>query len=235
MRNLFFKIARRIFYSPFFGDVKLAETLLKNIPANLERYIDVGAYDGKFFEEIYKNKKVFNTILIEPQKDLYEKLIDKYKNNNSIVVKNLLLSDKSGEVLFYINKLGATSSVFEFDQKLLKNDIDSSCMKQEIIQTSTLDILLANDDKKIDLLKIDVQGSELNVLMGAEKSLHRTGYIWLEVSFVKIYKNGPSFEEIQIWLNNRGFSLMEILPGYQNSKGELIQADCLFKNTQIDL
>ena len=228
-----YRLVRKILYSGYFGDINLNQCLYKHLSDTMLTYIDVGAFDGVFFDALFAEKKVQSSILIEPQKDLYDKLKLKYETNSSIKIHNSLLSNKVEDRTFHINKLGATSSVFEFNTQLMENQLDITVLKKETIATSTLDKLLSSKGTIVDLLKIDVQGSELLVLEGAENILKKTQFIFLEVSFKKIYNEIPTFEEIYCWLNKRGFELLEIIPDYRNKKGELLQANCLFKNINL--
>nr|WP_249593332.1 FkbM family methyltransferase [Escherichia coli] len=55
------------------------------------------------------------------------------------------------------------------------------------------------------MLKIDTQGSELNILVGGEQVLNNTLCIQLEVSFIPLYEGQPSFGEIDVYLRKHGF------------------------------
>lgn len=224
-----YRLINKILHSGYFGHVHLKEIVFKNLPENLNTYIDIGAYDGYFYEVVAREKKIKNVILIEPQKNAYEALIKKYEHHDNIKIYNYLLSDKIEERTFFINKIESTSSLFEFDGNLMNGELDLTVSNTEMITTNTLDNIIQNNDQIIDLLKIDVQGGELLVLNGGVNTLKSVNFIWIEVSFKKIYNNIPTFEDIYLWLYKNGFQLIEIMPGYRNSKGELLQADCLFK------
>ncbi|HDI6074557.1 TPA: FkbM family methyltransferase, partial [Escherichia coli] len=66
--------------------------------------------------------------------------------------------------------------------------------KKTSIETKRLDDI--NDIKEVDLLKIDTQGSELNILVGGEQVLNNTLCIQLEVSFIPLYEGQPSFVKL---------------------------------------
>ena len=79
--------------------------------------------------------------------------------------------------------------------------------------------------KKPIFLKIDVQGYELEVLKGAD--LNQLQYIYLEGSYVRLYKNQPLIKDIVKYLSNRNF---ELIGEYNLIKknNKKIQADFLF-------
>jgi FkbM family methyltransferase len=61
-----------------------------------------------------------------------------------------------------------------------------------------------------DLLKLDVQGYELEVLKGAEKSLPKMQAILAEVSLLDIHQNVPLLAEVIAWLNDRDWVVYDI-------------------------
>lgn len=71
------------------------------------------------------------------------------------------------------------------------------------VQTSRLDDLM--DLKPIDFLKMDIQGGELPVLKSGAEKLRDCVAIQLEVSFVPLYENQPSFGDIDVWMRQNGF------------------------------
>lgn len=227
-----FKIVRKILYSGYFWPARLRESLIKEIKSPKINYIDIGAYDGSFFDIIKRDKKINKAVLVEPQTDLYKKLCEKYKNDQSILVFNELLGNTKQVSEFYVNNLKATSSIFKFNDDIVGENLDKTCVETVRLKVNLLDELVPAEMKKIDLLKVDVQGAELLVLQGAEETLKKTVALWIEVSFKKIYEESVLFSEIKTWLESRGFLMKEILPGYRAINGELLQADCLFKRIE---
>jgi FkbM family methyltransferase len=63
---------------------------------------------------------------------------------------------------------------------------------------------------RIDILKSDTQGFELEVFKGANETMraNRIGLIYFEVNFAEVYQNSPSFSELYDYLSERGFLLV---------------------------
>lgn len=61
--------------------------------------------------------------------------------------------------------------------------------------------------RKIDLLKIDTQGYDLEVLRGAEQMLLQSliKSALVEITFIEIYQGAPRFDEVISFLLNRNF------------------------------
>ncbi len=71
------------------------------------------------------------------------------------------------------------------------------------------------DPRKVGLLKLDVQGAELKALYGARKLLETTKLVYLEVSFVPIYKDCPLFDEIDRFMTECGYRRHAVYPSDQ--------------------
>ena len=75
--------------------------------------------------------------------------------------------------------------------------------KTETVQTVTMDSLL--DLPSIDFLKMDIQGAELTALRHGTDKLKDCLAIQLEVSYVCLYENQPSFGEVDVWMRSQGY------------------------------
>lgn len=89
---------------------------------------------------------------------------------------------------------------------------------REEVEVCTLDRWCQDNDidpKRVNILKLDVQGAELQALYGARKLLETTKVVYLEVSFVPIYKDIPLFGEIDGFLRECGYRRHAIYPSDQ--------------------
>ncbi len=78
------------------------------------------------------------------------------------------------------------------------------------------------------LLKIDVQGYELELLRGAERSLAAIDEILVECSFVELYAGQPLADDVVCHLRERGFGLNGVHSVARGADGRPLQADLLF-------
>ena len=60
----------------------------------LEVFFDIGSHKGTYTDLIINNYKVKKTVMVEPQKTIYEFIKKKYKKNKNIKIYNLAISDK---------------------------------------------------------------------------------------------------------------------------------------------
>jgi len=80
----------------------------------------------------------------------------------------------------------------------------------ETVTVTTLD-LLATSYASPYVLKLDVEGFELEALKGAKSALEVTDLIVLEASIIPRHKDDSLFQDIVAYLNGRGFDLIEIV------------------------
>lgn len=117
------------------------------------------------------------------------------------------LSDGTEKTLYLASELSGMTSLLKPDINALKffNGFESfgRIKKTELIQTKKLDDVAGLP--KIDLLKMDIQGSELSVLENGLDKLEDCLAIQLEVSYICLYENQPTFGDIDIWMRQHGF------------------------------
>jgi hypothetical protein len=79
-----------------------------------------------------------------------------------------------------------------------------------------------------DIIKLDVQGFELEVLKGMDKYLSQVSYLIVEVSFKEYYHGQPLFLDIANYVAGFNFNIYAF--GHSTPVGqELGQIDVLFK------
>jgi hypothetical protein len=166
------------------------------------------------------------------------------------------LSDQAGAVDLYITQLANMSSFLRPDAAVFgryrKKGADARVVTTEGVPVERLDALARADGFKPDVLKVDTQGSELLVLKGAEESLQSVVVAEIEVSFLRRYEGQPVFAEIEAWMNERGFELIELhklkryraanslgirqpLIGGAQRSGQVAYGDAIFVRTRQDI
>ena len=93
----------------------------------------------------------------------------------------------------------------------------------------TLDTLLKN--QIFDLIKMDVQGSELDIIQGSPGFIHKTKFLWLELQPHNYNIGAPSAGKVIGYLNQIGFEMVTI-DEINIGDGLIMSMDIIFVNTR---
>lgn len=103
------------------------------------------------------------------------------------------------------------------------------------VPVMTLQELIPRYPEKFNLLKLDVQGFELDVLEGAAEFLQQFEVIILEVSIIRIGQV-PTFYEVMQYMDGKGYRLYDFLPMYYRPlDNALWQGDAFFVRNDSSL
>jgi FkbM family methyltransferase len=134
--------------------------------------LDIGANIG--FMTAYFGSKWKKVTSFEPTPSTFD-CLKKNCSRSNIVLKNLALSDLEGELLFAVGGKSEINQIIS-DKKYLKKHWSSI-----IVPAASLDSL---NLQEVDVIKIDVEGHELSVIKGAEKTIKQSRpLIIIEISF----------------------------------------------------
>lgn len=189
----------------------------KNIKLNV--YLDVGSHKGTYTDLILNNFKVKKILMFEPQEHIFNFIKKKYKSRKNIVIYNNAISDKSTFQTLYYNHHDLTSSLTKLDEKnnylILKAKIFGKSSKNMIYKKNKIKTLqlskIINDNKikKIDLLKVDTEGHELQVLKSLKNTIKNINHILVEFHNDNIYLN-YSPKKVHAYLIKNNFILKEV-------------------------
>lgn len=200
------------------------DKLFKHI--NPKRAIDIGAHIGNFTKQLQYRYPECMVIMVEanPNCEPYLKLSGKQ-------YEIIGLSDKEGYADLYvenINPVGTGASIYK-ENTYWYGEGKYKTLK---IPTKTLDSCNYFEDEPIDFIKIDVQGSELDILKGGENTLRKTNYVSLEVSLVEYNQGAPLIGDIIDKMREYDFYMLDIVEYHSFPHlfgGVIFQLDILFK------
>jgi FkbM family methyltransferase len=198
----------------------------------IDLIFDVGANTGQYARELFSLGYKGNIVSFEPLSSAYNILIKNSKGNKHWgVCERCALGDKEEEVEINITENSVSSSLLEVLQEHTKAEPDSKIIGKEKVKVFRLDTISGKyiSDKNNVLLKIDTQGYEENVLMGAKETLKKIKGIELELSLVKLFEGQKLFLELIELMKNERFILHSIEPAFTDKKtGRLLQVNGLF-------
>lgn len=191
---------------------------------------DVGAHRGEsvtLFNQIFPLAQIYSFEPIPKMANLIRKL--RIKNN---IVTECALSNFDGKKNFYIQNITHLSSL----HKINENSRDSlGYHLEETHETTLVDVMrgdtfmVDNDIRVVDLLKMDVQASEVQAVEGFSKMIKYVKVIFVEVSFYDLYRTKSSIKSLEAQLPN--FELFDIFEISKNPKTMGIDwATLVYKN-----
>jgi FkbM family methyltransferase len=183
---------------------------------------DVGAYRGDFVRTCRSLWEDSRVACFEVQPEPFRRLVAAFANDTKVCAWPCLLGAVPQEtVTLHLSDTG--SSVLEEN---VPQDLPIAHFPMR-----TVDEVVQREyaGQAPELLKLDVQGYELEVIRGSEKSLGQIAVILAEVNLIDIYKGVPLVGEIMEWLGQRGWVVFDICGLTRRPLDEALwQADFIF-------
>lgn len=199
--------------------------------------IDGGASIGDISQKLSYMFPCSTVYAIEPYPAFHTNLEKIASKNKKIQVVKIALSDENGSKVLQINKSEGTNSLLRSSEegRAIYGDLLKTIGEIEV-KSQMLDTFLdENSIEQVDLLKLDLQGSELPALLGASKSLSdgRIKCILCEIMFHPHYEFQPSASAIlHELMDKHDYKLFNLYqPNYHH--GYLCQADALLLHSSI--
>lgn len=198
---------KRLFTKDAFNDIAFLES-----GREVKTIFDVGANIGFVtfqFQKKFPNSDIY---AFEPNPYVFNKLRESYVIEPKIHTMMMGVGDITGEKEFNINSNTGTSSYLEADA-YHKDHQARNLKEKRFTQIVTLDDFCQNENiHHIDILKMDIEGYELNALLGARDLLfdQAIDIIYIEVNLVPSYVGQPLFHEITKFLLECNYHLYNI-------------------------
>ncbi|MDA0725531.1 MAG: FkbM family methyltransferase [Verrucomicrobia bacterium] len=199
--------------------------------------IDAGASIGDISQKLAKLFPLATVHAVEPYPPFHESLESIASKNKHIQPAKLALSDQNGSKFLQINKSEGTNSLLKSneDGKKIYGDLLSTTGEIKVKSQTLDDFIHEHAIEQVDLLKIDLQGSELPALIGASKALSegRIKCILCEIMFHPSYESQSSAAAILHDLTEKhNYHLFNLYqPHYHH--GYLLQTDALLFHSSI--
>jgi len=200
---------------------------------NIDTVLDVGANRGQFATQLFKAGYEGHVISFEPLPNAHAELskVAAAYGERWVVAPCVALSDKAGAAKFFVTEVDTASSLLEPLDSLVEATPQARIEQCIEVQTERLDVLAGKLDLDLDhvFLKLDVQGSETQVLAGASDMLTQFRGVLVELSLVELYSGQSSDVIVQQVITGAGFEVWDIWRGYHDpSTQRLKQIDVLY-------
>jgi FkbM family methyltransferase len=195
---------------------------------------DVGANRGQFAlisRKIFPKAEIHSFEPLEEPIRIFKRIFD---GDPLVTLHTCAIGPELGTATIHITRDDDSSSLLPVTKMQAK--LFPGAIEKETRQVSVLPLSQALGDIFIEsasLLKIDVQGFELEVLRGCEDILNIFSHLYIECSFIELYEGQALAHQVIAWLEERSFVLSSIHNLCYGKNGLAIQADFLFSRNQI--
>lgn len=185
--------------------------------------IDVGASVGRFTVQCHRVFPDSRYLLIEPleeNRNYLEKVIKTIPKAEHILA---VATAQPGEVILNVHSDLVGSSLY------LEKEAHLDGVPRKVPAVTLDDLCKDRDLPPPYLIKIDVQGAELDVLSRAKRVLDRTEYVILESSLFQFVKGGPQLYDVVTFMKSQSFVVYDMFGyHYRPLDGAMAQVDIAF-------
>lgn len=227
----------------FLTDLKMLDPfetqfrLLQPLNKSHVTIFDIGANKGQTAQKYRALFADADMYCFEPFPDSIKELTKQFSEDQHIHIVPKAVAREKGAATFYLNEFDPTHSLLPrpYTERRyypqFANPLGTMTVETVDIDGFISDHLLST----VDILKLDIQGGELDALHGAKTLLRagKTSIIYTEIMFIPHYEKAPYFHEIWAFLANYGYSLFDIYDLYRATNGQLRYGDALFVSESV--
>lgn len=195
----------------------------------LTTLVDIGANRGQFAlaARAISGAKV---ISFEPLPMVAMTFQEVFSNDPSVKLHIAAIGEKAEKKTIHLSARDDSSSLLEIGDAQSNHFPGTHEVGTLDVEVGTLDQFLTKEEiLRPAMLKLDVQGFELQALAGCKSLIGNFDYVYCECSFVELYKGQKLAGEVVVYLGALGFSLSGIYNPSYDRDGNCIQADLLFE------
>ncbi|AFM02959.1 methyltransferase, FkbM family [Bernardetia litoralis DSM 6794] len=222
------KTPARNLHLAYFDSMELLESIEDK--ENIKTIYDIGACIGTWSllaKAIFPNSKVYAFEALEKHVKELEQKINHVKEE--IEVFNQALGKEEKTQIMYVQKNTDASSFLPISEEGLKEWSFLGETERIELHIKTLSSFIQeNKLPSPDLIKIDVQGLELDILEGGRPFIQNAKWILMEVSFEELYKGQPIYTDVFNYMEKIGYKFYSLNKD-TTVLNKLVQADILFK------
>lgn len=188
---------------------------------------DIGAHVGKWTQMMSANLKKTNFVMFDAypeHKNLHAPARFPYFNV-------ALYKEDDAELKFFVNKKSHHTTGNSFYKENTTNYNEDDFIN---VKTKKLDTIISEQNLDLpDVIKLDTQGAELDILLGATEALKYAKIVQCEMSIYPYNKDGVKFSAVNDYLIDQGF-----LPiGFEDinySANVLLQVDMVYMKRSLN-
>jgi FkbM family methyltransferase len=194
--------------------------------------IDGGANVGQFARAASRAFRQAVIYSIEPLPDIAHILRQNLSDVPGHRIFRTALGSSDGEIEFRRTSYSQSSSILQVGKHTLPAMQGIREVETLRVPLTRLDTLLSQVEMPSPvLLKLDLQGYELEALKGAVSVLAKCDFVLLEAAFEEMYEGEPMFDEVLGYMREQGFLFKRPLHVAEDVHGRILQIDALFQKS----
>jgi FkbM family methyltransferase len=211
---------------------RLAQLIRKNEVATV---LDVGANQGQYASRIRAAGFDGRMLSFEPGMKAFLMLKRNSRSDRRWSCYNVAIGRAETEAVLNVSANSVSSSILSLEAGHVAAAPESRKVAEDRVQVRTLDSILSPTNGYAPYwLKIDTQGYEQEVLLGATSVLEQTRLVQLEVSLRPLYVGQASYPEILELLSRSNFIVVDLIPGFRDHEtGDLLQVDIIARSVRL--
>jgi FkbM family methyltransferase len=196
----------------------------------LASVVDIGANVGQFSLLVRALHSAARIVAFEPLPEAAARYRQVFDGDGRVTLHEAAVSPEAGTATMHVSAAADSSSLLPIAER-------QSELFPGTEEVGTTDVAVGPLDQFVNvsevqapaMLKIDVQGFELEVLRGSVTLLPSFGHVYVEASFEALYEDQALFADVEAFLVSQGFEEVGRYNVAQTEEGTPIQADFLFR------
>lgn len=199
---------------------------------NLRTVVDVGANRGQFTLFALHSFPAARIVSLEPLAVPAARFRRVFAKEGRVTLHHAALGPESGQATIHVSGHDDSSSLLPITATQGRLFRGTNEVRTEVVRIGPLsEFLDGGSIEQPALLKLDVQGYELEALRACGELLDKFDYVCAEASFIELYEGQVLADDLVAWLSERGYALVCSYGAISDEHGQAIQADMLFKRS----
>jgi FkbM family methyltransferase len=192
---------------------------------------DVGGNEGQFGHWLRQGGYQGRIVSFEPIRSVFDVLKAHAANDKAWEAHHVALGEASGQAVINVAESSVFSSLLPLRSAASVFDTESTQTRAEEITIATLDQFAPSFEGRNCFLKIDTQGFERQVLLGAKKTLPTLKGVQMELPVIHLYAGVWGLADAISFMSEQGFVVAQMNPVncHHLDPVSWVETDCLFR------
>jgi FkbM family methyltransferase len=192
--------------------------------------LDIGAFTGTYGRMLRDLGYRGRIVSFEPASENFNLLVREADGDGAWETRRIAVGSAAGTLELHLTGMPGSNSLLAPNAYAL-GEMPRFFRRrgsEEVEVTIVDDVFEESTDGAASVfLKVDTQGFDLEVIRGAASSLERLAAVQVELAFQRTYEGQPSYLELLAALDERGFAPALLFPTFSDSKGRIVEGDCV--------